>query len=1272
METTVKYGHLVTINGLSKANASGSLSALGFTDPNIYVQTLPVSILDETAKGVLNVRNYSNLVFQIWPKLNFEANKEYQKLKKNQKMLKQIGVSDDNSEMSDFAILMQRIEKMEKRKKDEIESNQALLESYMNMEVTYGSEIQLYHIDSKSFLNGKILCSDTDKSAYKFELSDQYGTGMIFKVFPRYKLRQEGEIVQYKDQVLFYNIKLKCYMNFSTERSIEIDTPMQFDAKNVKNLYKNFDLKHIDEGSLRYEAYLSNVTDCYWQVLFHAAPEPMNSYKLKGGDLIRIRHTEYLGDLAAETNFINDFEEVYLRRYIGEFSEELNSINSIWEVEIDRTNFRGDVIEVSNDDPQFEHNEEAFYRLRHLLSGKLLTIYEGFISGRKEKLLMPGLMKESDLKNNQPKGKGNVEFAPTTAENPEYCEDNSYYHLRIDHLYLYVDEKSLYKDEGPGANLAVTMTKIKKKPKDKLNMTGTMTNFSFANNEASLYTPLKDKEHGIERYGVLCKKEKSNENAFQIVKVDEHEKQDILFVNSVYGTLLRFINVIKAGKTELLRSELLKKVKKALALSIFFVVKTENIPDAASDLVSYAIECEGISQVTRQKIFKDMRLIELLTDILYWPFRIPDFCDIKRLSNVDPEILTIFQLSYRLIKHAIKEFRPNEIYASQWLDLFLKQTMLTNNENNIYADTTLIELIDNNRRILEAKIKSETIEDFIELLMNQELHEKYVKLLSALTTCDGQAMVTNQQEISKIIFDSDENKVVKTLIFPIEMKDYKLYIKVYDNEYIELNTLQSVSEKKDGGRIYQYFIEFTTLLANLCLNRNYLAIDRVEKIYSFDICYQIISNDYDLPLKTCFCKLILSLYIDRKPNIKLLLPNRIRIWTEMDANKNLLLTAKLDLAIKYDFEKIKGFVSQYLGQMKLLGCQKSQEKDANELTQAVLVLCKNMLEFGFYKSTDELDDLLNPLFSLLNGTKDVTSKDEQEEIQKQRLKGGASGSSSTLLQRKKNRKRRKQLSSSIVRKKTRYEESENNRIVHGCKGICCEILKFIMELRNDMRVSLFLCEFKRILENNPNEPVLKGKLHSSLRMSSPTKRKNYSKNISKSNMQKIENEEEELQNHNFLNIIDEICNGKSIDFTNSPFDPIAIYLDLLQYDNENLINLSYELLILSFSQRKTLLMMLKKLQIIDDHAAIQSYQCIKELYLSIAVCAETTEKWLGNDEDPEAMHETKKWLEVLDNLDNLLKASKEGVNKSVLEEPDGETIPRNEQLVSNGEDFKNL
>jgi hypothetical protein len=63
------------------------------------------------------------------------------------------------------------------------------LKNWYGKEVNYAEDIQVMHYNSESFLNGKLLCSQVFQGAYKFQLSKEYGVGMIFRIMPKYKLR---------------------------------------------------------------------------------------------------------------------------------------------------------------------------------------------------------------------------------------------------------------------------------------------------------------------------------------------------------------------------------------------------------------------------------------------------------------------------------------------------------------------------------------------------------------------------------------------------------------------------------------------------------------------------------------------------------------------------------------------------------------------------------------------------------------------------------------------------------------------------------------------------------------------------------------------------------------------------------------------------------------------------------------------------------------------------------------------------------------------------
>ncbi len=65
------------------------------------------------------------------------------------------------------------------------------------------------------------------------------------------------------------------------------------------------------------------------------------------------------------------------------------------------------------------------------------------------------------------------------------------------------------------------------------------------------------------------------------------------------------------------------------------------------------------------------------------------------------------------MRYTIREYRPNELYASQWLDFLMTETLNTKEETDTLIGKTLTELIDNNTKILKNRIKRQTIEKII-------------------------------------------------------------------------------------------------------------------------------------------------------------------------------------------------------------------------------------------------------------------------------------------------------------------------------------------------------------------------------------------------------------------------------------------------------------------------------------------------------------------------------------------------------------------------------
>lgn len=90
--------------------------------------------------------------------------------------------------------------------KKEKEYNQKMMTNYQGDLITYGSSIQLLHSDSKMFIAGEFESPNKEKYGYNCEMSDYYKSGMVFKIYSKYKSTDEGDNIQYKDHVIFYSV----------------------------------------------------------------------------------------------------------------------------------------------------------------------------------------------------------------------------------------------------------------------------------------------------------------------------------------------------------------------------------------------------------------------------------------------------------------------------------------------------------------------------------------------------------------------------------------------------------------------------------------------------------------------------------------------------------------------------------------------------------------------------------------------------------------------------------------------------------------------------------------------------------------------------------------------------------------------------------------------------------------------------------------------------------------------------------------------------------
>jgi hypothetical protein len=259
----------------------------------------------------------------------------------------------------------------------EAEVNQTIINESHGKDVLYGSEVCLMHFDSKSFIKGNNDCAQTNKVGYDCQLSKWFSDSMVFKIQPRYKSRQEGELIQYGDNLIFFNVKYTTYLSFTTEIMLPHDKAYEASDNNPYRL-KQYIIDPAEPTHNRYRVYLSQEAESAWRLtLFRYSG--LSPDLILGNDLITLKHTELEGYLSADLAYDLPTPEIFVRNYDGEFKTEESSLMHVWEIEHMENEEKGKefVLEENHDDTGYSnHKRSKPFRLRHFASGMLLRTYK--------------------------------------------------------------------------------------------------------------------------------------------------------------------------------------------------------------------------------------------------------------------------------------------------------------------------------------------------------------------------------------------------------------------------------------------------------------------------------------------------------------------------------------------------------------------------------------------------------------------------------------------------------------------------------------------------------------------------------------------------------------------------------------------------------------------------------------------------------------------------------------------------------------------------------